>query len=291
MPRSFSRAATALASLLWCLSCTKDPLASAMSSPQPRVIIKNSPVFSNYLADSLGSTLYFFANDFDGSPACTAGCADTWPPYYAGAVLTNDMLAAGLAPGDFGIVTTPGGSHQTTYKGWPMYYYAPLLNGTHVRERAGDTGGDAIGNLWFIARSDYSIMMINAQLTGKNGKNYKSDYSEGTGKTQYFSDSRGMALYAFSPDSFNTNKYTKPDLSNNGTWPVYESETAVVPSVLDKSLFGTISVYGKKQLTYKGWPMYYSGQDSMKRGFNRGVSVPTPGFWPVVVKTAPFAPR
>ncbi|MDQ6815552.1 MAG: hypothetical protein M3040_17620, partial [Bacteroidota bacterium] len=88
-------------------------------------------------------------------------------------------------------------------------------------------------------------MQVNGQLIGNNGKSYKGDYTEGTGKTLYFSDPRGITLYAFSPDSFNINKYTKPDFSNNTTWPIYGNSKVVVPSTLDKSLFGTTTVYGK----------------------------------------------
>ncbi len=53
-----------------------------------------------------------------------------------------------------------------------------------------------------------------------------------------------------------------------------------IPSILKASDFGTIDVHGKTQLTYKGWPLYYFGQDS-QRGDNKGISVPAPGIWPI----------
>ena len=56
-----------------------------------------------------------------------------------------------------------------------------------------------------------------------------------------------------------------------------------VPSVLDKTLFGNITVPGKKQMTYKGWPLYHFGQDSVRES-NLAVSVPVAGKWPVAVK-------
>jgi predicted lipoprotein with Yx(FWY)xxD motif len=199
-------------------------------------------------------------------------------------------LVTGLDIGDFGTITTPAGK-QTTYKTWPLYYYAPAAGGANVREAPGETNGEAFNNIWFVAKPDYSIMLVNAQLTGNDGKTYKSDYTEGTGKTLYFSDPKGVALYGFAIDSFNTNKFTQPDFSNNPVWPIYETDQVVVPSVLDKTLFAAIDVFGKKQLTYKGWPMYYFGADNMQRGLNKGVSVPTPGVWPVMVKDAPEAPK
>ena len=93
-----------------------------------------------------------------------------------------------------------------------------------------------------------------------------------------------------SRDSSNINKFTKPDFSNNPSWPIYETSDIMVPSILDKALFGSITVFGKKQLTYKGWPLYYFGQDNYVRGATKGVSVPTPGIWPVAVKGLTPAP-
>ena len=107
-------------------------------------------------------------------------------------------------------------------------------------------------------------MLVNAQLVGNDGKNYTGTYTEGTGKTLYFSDALGKTLYAFVRDSFNNNNFTKSDFSNNSVWPIYETDVAVVPSYLDKTLFSSINVFGKKQLTYKGWPLYYFGQDNNK---------------------------
>jgi len=127
-------------------------------------------------------------------------------------------------------------------------------------------------------------MLTKNQLTGLNGINYKGDYTPGDEEIQYFTDDKGLTLYTWKNDIFNANKFTKPDFSNNGVWPVYEETGIVVPSVLNKSDFGVINVHGKNQLTYKGWPLYYFGQDMMVRGNNKGVSVPVPGTWPVPVK-------
>jgi len=50
-----------------------------------------------------------------------------------------------------------------------------------------------------------------------------------------------------------------------------------IPTVLDKTQFTTIDVFGKTQLVYKGHPMYYFGKDAAQRGNTKGVSAPTPG--------------
>ena len=280
---SFSLIAFCLA--VFIPSCTKED-----TNPSPSlstIQLNTSPTLGSYLSDSLGYTLYYFSNDFDGNSNCTGGCLNIWPIYYAGDNLTQSKLPSGLDIADFGTITTSAGAKQTTYKTWPLYYYAPSA----TRENAGETKGEGVNNIWFVAKPDYSIMLVNAQLVGKDGKLYKSDYTEGAGKTLYFSDPKGVTMYGFAPDSFNINKFTKPDFSNNASWPIYETDKVVVPSILDKTLFGTTNVYGKTQLTYNGWPLYYFGQDSLKRGLNKGVSVPSPGVWPVMVKEAAAAPK
>ena len=257
---------------------------------QPVVKLSTSATLGAYLTDTLGNTLYYFSNDYDGQNNCAGGCAALWPVFYAGDNLTQDGLGTGLDIADFGMITVAGGQKQTTYKSWPLYYYAPAAGGTNVRESPGETEGEGFGNIWYVAKPDYSIMLVNAQLVGSDGKSYKSDLTEGTGKTLYFSDPLGVSLYSFSKDSANLNKFTKPDFSNNSVWPIYETDKMVVPSTLDKSLFGTTGVYGKTQLTYKGWPLYYFGADDLQRGLNQGISFPAVGIWPIMQKDAPAAP-
>jgi predicted lipoprotein with Yx(FWY)xxD motif len=249
------------------------------------VSLATDPARGQYLVDKNGYTLYFFSDDYNGRNSCGGTCAAYWPYFYAGA-LTQTNLGAGLNLADFDTIVV-NGVNQTRYKGWPLYYYAP--NGTSL-EPAGQITGEAVAN-WFAAKPDYTIMLTNAQLVGNDGKNYLDTYVEGVGKTVYFTDAKGVTLYTFKPDSFNINKYTKPDFSNNGTWPIYDTTQIVVPSTLDKTLFGSITVYGRSQLTYKGWPLYYFGQDLDIRGNNKGVSVPVPGKWPVAEKDMSSAPK
>jgi predicted lipoprotein with Yx(FWY)xxD motif len=84
--------------------------------------------------------LYFFSNDASGQDSCTGGCAVLWPPFNI-SQLTADKLSAGLNLADFGTVTAPGGGSQLTYKGWPLYTYAPPVNGVNTPEAAGLTSG------------------------------------------------------------------------------------------------------------------------------------------------------
>ncbi len=123
-------------------------------------------------------------------------------------------------------------------------------------------------------------MYVYSQLVGHDGNNYKSDYTTGEGETGYIVDIDGRTLYTFKNDTKDTNNFTKDDFSNNAVWPIAEIILDKIPSNLDLNDFGTIDVFGKKQLTYKGWPLYYFGQDA-SRGDNKGISFPAPGVWPI----------
>jgi len=275
---------TSFVSLVIITSCTKDKDENNASPPPKEVSLKNHPTLGNILVDKEGRTLYFSSNDANGQSS-TGGCETMWPVFNIDN-LTQDKLGDGLSVGGFGSITTASGKKQLTYKGYPLYYFAP----GGQKEAPGLTGGEASNDVWFVAKPDYTIMISNAQLMGNDGKNYLNNYTEGVGKTLYFTDGKGLTLYTFTKDSANNNNFTKPDFSNNTVWPIYETDQVVVPSTLDKALFGSIDVFGKKQLTFKGWPLYYFGADGQVRGNNKGVSVIMPGVWRVPVKNMTVAP-
>jgi len=235
------------------------------------VKITNNPKYGEILTDGTGRSLYFFANDKDTvTSACTGGCTTIWPTFYADSL----TIGAGLDPKDFGKITRPDSTLQITYKGWPLYYYS----GDYA---AGDVNGEGFKGIWFVAKPNYTIMLMNNQLVGGDGVDYNSSYQPGMETVQYFVDAYGRTLYYFTKDTFDKNNFTKSDFSNNTLWAVYEDSLQAVPIGVDSSNFGMIDVYGRKQLTYKGWPLYEFGPDSLKRGSTKGVSFPSPGIWPV----------
>jgi predicted lipoprotein with Yx(FWY)xxD motif/plastocyanin len=244
------------------------------SSSGPHVRLAEDPELGTILTDAEGYTLYYFTKDaLPETSLCTGGCVTNWPLFYA----ADLEVGEGLDSADFSSIEHPEGGMQTTYKGWPLYYYINDLN-------PGETNGEVVGNVWFVAKPDYSIMLIDNILVGKDGVTYNSNYEPGEEVVQYFVDEYGMTLYIFVNDTYNQNNYTKPDFSNNAVWPIYEEELQRVASTLDTALFGSIDVFGHQQLTYNGWPLYYYGGDSL-RGNTTGVSVPNPGIWPVAVKS------
>lgn len=247
------------------------------------VNLSTDATLGSILVDNNGNTLYFFTKDTNGASVCTDGCIDIWPVFY----VENLEVGSGLLASDFGEITRTDGAMQTTYKGWPLYYYSPSQDG--VLEATGETSGEGVNNVWFVAKPDYSIMLANAQLVGHDGKSYTSSYAEGDEETQYFVDGMGRTLYTFINDSEDYNAFTASDFSNNGVWPIYYTDLGSVPSTVNKDDFGSIMVYGELQLTYKGWPLYYYGDDT-ERGDNKGISFPSPGVWPIANTETTSAP-
>jgi predicted lipoprotein with Yx(FWY)xxD motif len=261
-------------------STTPAPTTPPATNPALAFQLKTDSHFGSILADGNGNTLYFFSLDADGKSACTAGCLAVWPVSYN----ASSTIGAGLAASDFSSITRSDGSKQTTYKGWPLYIYAGDT-------APGTVNGDGIQGVWFVAKPDYSVMLAVTQLVGNDGVQYDSTYKAGTGATLYMTDDHGVTLYSFSIDKSGKNNYTLSDFSNDAVWPIVQNSTIQnVPSSLDKSAFSSITVFTKPQLTYKGWPVYKFGADANTRGNTKGVSVPTPGIWPVMDQASKSAP-
>ena len=260
----------------WVTGCKNNSTSSETN--RNKVAIMSTSAHGNVLTDGDGNVLYVFAPDVKGDSKCEGGCIANWPVYNADQV----QAGAGLQASAFGQITRSDGSMQVTYKGWPLYYFVG-------DKQAGDINGDGVNSTWFVASPDYTLMIASGQLVGADGKTYKSDYTQGDGTTLYFTDSHGRTLYIFNHDSKDTNNFTKSDFSNDSFWPIYYEEINTLPSGMNKQDFGEIMVYGKQQLTYRGWPVYYFGQDAM-RGDTKGVSVPQPGVWPILNGDTPVAP-
>jgi predicted lipoprotein with Yx(FWY)xxD motif len=262
------------------ISCTKDSVVIP-ASPAVRVKLSDNATLGKVLTDSAGNTLYFFSIDANGSSGCNGPCLAAWPVFYK----EQGSIAVGLDSTDFATITRTDGAKQTTYKGWPLYYYA-------ADTKAGDVTGEAVNGVWFVDKPDYTVMLSKGQLVGHDNVQYNSQYQPGTESVLYLTDDRGVTLYAFTPDRFNDNNFTKPDFSNNSFWPIFEKAAVEgIPSVLTKTDFATTDVFGKTQLTFKGWPLYYFGQDDQVRGNTKGVSFPAPGVWPIVNDNSTVAPQ
>ncbi len=195
----------------------------------------------NYIVDSKGKTLYLFARDVMGDSKCTGGCLNIWHVFYQ----ENITVSSGLNTSDFGTITRDDGNKQTTYKGWPLYYFSNDIN-------PGDIKGDGVNKIWFVARPDYTVFVADKD------------------NMTFIVDANGDTLYRFNNDMPGVSNCKGNCLRN---WPVFYAENIVVPSIMNTSDFNVINnSEGFKQTTYKQMPLYHYINDT-KRGDTNGQGV------------------
>ena len=214
-----------------------------LAAQDEAVQVKTGSDGTKYLTDSKGMTLYYFTMDTDGRSACYGPCEKAWPVFYAkDLTVSSDLNAA-----DFGTITRQGGTKQTTYKGWPLYYWVQ-------DKQPGDMTGEGVHNVWYILKAPpYDVMIGTEKKVGN-----------------YLTDGDGKTLYYFTKDSSGMSACTGDCLKN---WPAFTADNFVVPSALNASDFGTITRDdGATQVTYKGYPLYYFIKDK-ERGEVAGQGV------------------
>ena len=238
-------------------------------TPTPTVKLVDNATLGPYMVDAQGNTIYYFTRDLAGTNTCTGGCAAVWPIFYE----PNLVLGDGLKAEDFATITTADGQPQTTYKGWPMYYYSPAdAAGQNVREKAGEVKGENVGGVWFVMKPDYSVLLARTTVVNKT--------TSQSALKSFLIDSQGRTLYTFGRDQ--TAPTTQPtNCSGNciATWPVYLETGRTLPSSLESSDFGVITRPDgpngstRQQTTYKGLPLYYYTPDGAQRNKVEGDGV------------------
>ncbi len=92
-----------------------------------------------YLVDTKGLALYWFKKDTAGRSSCAGPCVEKWPLYHRDAVKAPE----GVKAEDFGTITRDDGKKQTTFRGFPLYYWAG-------DKAAGDTLGQGVNSVWYV---------------------------------------------------------------------------------------------------------------------------------------------
>jgi predicted lipoprotein with Yx(FWY)xxD motif len=118
-------------------------LAAPALAADNAVKVATSQAHVKYLTDGAGITLYWFKNDSPGMSACFGGCVDNWPLFYRESVEPAD----GLKAEDFGTITRSDGKKQTTFRGYPLYYFAADVN-------PGEMHGQGMIGRWFTVDPD-----------------------------------------------------------------------------------------------------------------------------------------
>ena len=93
----------------------------------------------SYLADAKGMTLYWFKKDSPGKSACSGPCVEKWPLYYRETVAAGE----GTKAADFGTITREDGKKQTTFRGYPLYYWSG-------DKASGETNGQGFKDVWYV---------------------------------------------------------------------------------------------------------------------------------------------
>ncbi len=97
------------------------PSPTEQTRPTGLAIRTGGSAFGKMLFDRSGQAIYLFEKEAGPRAACYGPCAEAWPP-----VLTKGQPRAvgGARQGLLGTTTRKDGSHQVTYAGHPLYYYA-----------------------------------------------------------------------------------------------------------------------------------------------------------------------
>ena len=147
-------AGPALPLLLWgtfgaiCLAC----LATALRADPRQTTLRRAAMamaagLGTILADAAGLTVYGFKQDTAGTPTCTDGCADAWPPV----TVDGETLPGGLDPGVFSVVERSDGTYQLKAGDWPLYRFAGDA-------APGDTNGQGSGGVWYVVAPDGTLI-------------------------------------------------------------------------------------------------------------------------------------
>lgn len=114
-------------------------VAGVALADQGGVMLSMKEGLGSYLADADGKTLYWFMKDTSGKSACAGQCVEKWPVFFRETVTPP----AGVNVNDFGFITRDDGLKQSTFRGYPLYYFA-------ADKKAGDTAGQGMGSSWFV---------------------------------------------------------------------------------------------------------------------------------------------
>lgn len=207
----------------------------------PAVQVRYDAELGHVLTDADGMTLYVFSNDEMGVSNCAGDCAENWPPL---TVEGDSVPVAPLAvPGEFGTFERDDGSLHVTYNGWPLYGWAN-------DSAPGDTTGQAVGDVWWVANLQPTVRVAEHPEHG-----------------EILVGPTGMTLYTFANDEDGTSNCAGGCATS---WPPlmggFAPDAGVSP-VAGEGLMGELGLTEREdsagvQVTYNGEPLYYWINDS-----------------------------
>ena len=111
------------------------------------------------LTNAQGMTLYYFKPDTATKSACSGACAGNWPPLlFTG---SGSPTSASTLSGTLSVVADANGQ-QVEYNGHPLY--------TFSQDTApGQTNGEGIKGVWFVATSSLPVQSAPQSTPTSNG--------------------------------------------------------------------------------------------------------------------------
>jgi predicted lipoprotein with Yx(FWY)xxD motif len=119
------------------------PSETASEAAGDATVLAADSDLGQILTDAEGNTIYFFANDSEGTSTCEGDCLANWPPVPAeGTPAAGEGVTAEL-----GTTEATDGTTMLTVNGFPAYYFAG-------DEAPGDTNGQGVGDVWWVFGAD-----------------------------------------------------------------------------------------------------------------------------------------
>jgi predicted lipoprotein with Yx(FWY)xxD motif len=194
-----------------------------------------------YLVGPEGLTLYYFTRDISpGVSVCFGGCLEAWPPLLVGE--GEQLTGSDDVAGTLAALAREDGTMQATYRGRPLYDWQGDV-------APGETNGQDVGSVWYVALIDGSMQANPPALTLEAASSDLGTFLTGRD---------GLTTYYFAADAAPGVSVCEGDCLT--AWPpvtVPAGNTVAagegVPGVL-----GTITgTDGSTQVTYDGRPLYY----------------------------------
>jgi predicted lipoprotein with Yx(FWY)xxD motif len=226
------------------------------AGPAPTITMQTSPFVGTYLADGAGRTLYVYGVDLPGDcradnapkSRCEADCLTSWPLFDAG----DRVLGAGLSDDGFGSIQRADGLWQTTYFGWPLYYYKTDLT-------LGQMTGQGKGKTWHVAETTPASIVIMKE-----------------GAVKYLADGAGRTLYVSASDTVGSAPVSQCNAECLQAFErFHQSNPSLVPSLEQQDFSVFLASGAELQLAFKGQPLYRARTD-VKAGDTTGTA--TSGF-------------
>ena len=244
--RARAASALALASMLALTVTVISPIVSVAQEGETVTVGSATGDLGTYLVGPEGNTLYYFTRDITpGVSVCSGGCLEAWPPLLLG---EGQQLTAGDGvTGTLGAVPRDDGTMQVTYRGRPLYYF-------QSDEAAGDTNGQGVFEVWFVAAADGSSPANPPALTLAAASSDLGTFLTGRD---------GLTIYVFGADTTPGVSVCEGDCLSAWLPVTVPPGNTVAAGDGVTGVLGLITgTDGSTQVTYDGRPLYYFQGDT-----------------------------